>query len=120
MICNTCETEHYYSYSIKKDSHYKDFYVLSKKDEFFQMTAETLFEIKLFQVLLNDILFKIASLESFCNSYNNSIGSLNHRILNQKRLQEGFLLYHCIIYYLEFISTNISELKSKFIFPNLF
>ena len=107
MKCKSCQTNHYLSYSLAKDSQIKEFYPITDKTELFQMTSDSVFEIKLFNSVLADILFKISSFDAACQSYNDQFDwNTNMRPLNQKRLEEAFFLFQCVKYFQEFISND--------------
>jgi hypothetical protein len=60
VVCKNCKTQHYYSYFIN-DKNQKFFYDECLSNDFISFTNQTIFEIKIFKMLISDLMFKHTS-----------------------------------------------------------
>jgi hypothetical protein len=100
---------HYLSYAIQHKSTHKTFYKISHQ-EYFHFTTESIFEVRLLDNLLADLMFKHASFKSFTAAYNytTALKSSNRYYLISARLTENFYCYHIQKYFLEFLNCNLN------------
>ncbi len=114
-VCRICNSFHFFSYAVKADTNKKYFYGNSSNEKYFQLTKETIYEVKLLKHFISDVVFKHATFRNFAQSYNNmQQQSIEQRFrMNPKNLASIFFCYHLQIFYYE-------ELKETLIGKTLF
>jgi hypothetical protein len=102
---------HYYSYAIQCDSNIKFFYNNSKT-EYYQITNETIFDIRLLNNLMIDIVFKQCSFKGFTTAYNYLYSTrIDKRYrLCPKRLTETFFTFHANKFFEEFFKEPMKSI----------
>lgn len=98
--CVKCRNYHYLSYAINSTitPSIKRFYNDATSNKYFHLTNDTIFELKLLDQFLADLLFKQSSFKSFCDAYNFQFAtSLSDRkLLKSQRLTEIFYAFELI------------------------
>ena len=81
----------------------KRFYNDATTHKYFHLTSDTIFELKLIEQILADLLFKQSSFKAFCDAYNFQFAtSLNDRqLLKSQRLTELFYAFELIKFHQE-------------------
>jgi hypothetical protein len=111
---NCCDISHFYSYSrndkkeLSKTTYNED--ALAK--EFISFTSMTVFETKIFEMLLADLIFKNSTFIGFTNSFN-MVNTGGHRDLCIKRLIEGFFYYNILKFYTK--NDALSQFNAPFV-----
>lgn len=123
--CPLCHSVFYISYACSGQTNEKVFYQDAHKLKYFQVSNETVFEIKLLEQLHSSILIQSSSFRSYAASYNYTRGySLNGRNqLNYKRLIEIYYCWQLCRYFSDFKKCqlkgkNYSFLKNFKLRPN--
>lgn len=103
--CKKCDTFHFNSYFITPKSEVKEFYTEAHTQAYFHVTQEIIFEKKLLEQFMADIMFKQCSFRAFAEAYNYLYGNFdNHKPnqqLNRQRLTEVFYIFNIIQFNLQ-------------------
>jgi len=119
---------HYLSYAIKYKTEVKTFYKITKP-KYFHYTNESIFETKLLDNLLADIMFKHTSFKGFTAAYNfiNAPKIRDRFYLIPSRLTENFYVFHINKYFNEHFKGQLQcnylekyKLLDKFNFKRYF
>ena len=102
-MCNRCKSMHYYNYAIQFGTDIKTFYPYLKND-YYQITTESIFDMRLLRSLLTDIIFKHCSFKGFTAAYNYlyAQSQQDRYKLCSNRLTEAFFTYHANKFMLNF------------------
>jgi hypothetical protein len=114
--CKKCMNFHYISYAINSGERTRTFFKNADNYKYFHISNETIFEQRLLNSLLSDILFKHSSFRSFSDSYNyqHSLAVKERFLMSPIRLADIFYSYELNKFWSE---NDIKEpLESKYLF----
>ena len=98
--CVKCKNYHYLSYAIDSTvtPSVKRFYAHDTIKKYFHLTNETIFDLKLLNQFIADLIFKQTSFRAFCDAYNFQFAtsSNNRPLLKSQRLSEIFYAFELI------------------------
>ena len=107
-ICTNCGAEHFISYGLSRCKFKKYFYNGSTENQFISFTKETIFEINLLSNYTSHLLFCHATFMGYCNAFNwyhkskeSYISKESRKILNPKRLAEGWMYLQILLLEIE-------------------
>ncbi len=111
--CKMCLNFHYYSYAINSSGKTKIFFTNAFQREYYHISNETIFETKLLNQLLIDLVVKHCNFTSFSVSYNliHSFETDSRYALNYKRLADTFFMFEIHKFMVE--SESKQKIKCK-------